>query len=157
MGQPRPLFHLFSSFQTNITNFTTNMYVKKCPSSIRCRDSNSRPLEHEPPPITTRPGLPPRLKLVTWLAKGNHTDLFQHSYSTLKFIFNISSWSSGLEENWRSRGREFESWHWILGTVFSTFICCKFVLFESDEKKEKDDGAGPFIKTFCFECASQID
>ena len=35
------------------------MYVKKCPSSIRCWDSNSRPLEHEPPPITTRPGLPP--------------------------------------------------------------------------------------------------
>ena len=59
MGQPRPLIHLFSSFQTNITNFTTNMYVKKCPSSIRCWDSNSRPLEHEPPPITTRPGLPP--------------------------------------------------------------------------------------------------
>ena len=24
MGQPRPLFHLFSSFQTHITNFTTN-------------------------------------------------------------------------------------------------------------------------------------
>ena len=35
MGQPRPLFHLFSSFQTNITNFTTNMYVKKYPSSTR--------------------------------------------------------------------------------------------------------------------------
>ena len=40
------------------------MYVKKCPSSIRCQDSNSRPLEHEPPPITTRPGLPP---IVVWL------------------------------------------------------------------------------------------
>ena len=59
MGQPRPLFNSFSSFQTNTSNFTTNMYVKKCPSRIRCRDSNSWPLEHEPPPITTRPGLPP--------------------------------------------------------------------------------------------------
>ena len=27
-----------------------------CPSSIRCRDSNSQPLKHESPPITTRPG-----------------------------------------------------------------------------------------------------
>ena len=28
------------------------------PSSIRRRDSNPRPLEHESTPITTRPGLP---------------------------------------------------------------------------------------------------
>ena len=31
----------------------------KRPSSIRRRDSNPRPLEHESSPITTRPGLPP--------------------------------------------------------------------------------------------------
>ena len=30
-----------------------------CPSNIRCRDSNSQPLDNESPPITTRPGLPP--------------------------------------------------------------------------------------------------
>ena len=30
-----------------------------CPSSIQCRNSNLKPLEHESPPITTRPGLPP--------------------------------------------------------------------------------------------------
>ena len=41
-------------------------YVKKCPSSIWCQDSNSRPLEHDSPPITTRPGLPP-LRLVFFL------------------------------------------------------------------------------------------
>ena len=55
MGQPRPLFHLFSSFETHITIFTTNKREK---SSIRRRDSNSQPLEHKSPPITTRPGLP---------------------------------------------------------------------------------------------------
>ena len=33
--------------------------VKKCLSSIWCRDLNPRPLEHDSPPITTRPGLPP--------------------------------------------------------------------------------------------------
>ena len=51
MGQPRPLFHLFSSFQTHITNLTANRYVKKCPSSIWCRDSNSQTFEHESLPI----------------------------------------------------------------------------------------------------------
>ena len=44
-GQPRPLFCLFSVFSKNNTLFTT--------SSIRCRDSNPRPLEHELSPITT--------------------------------------------------------------------------------------------------------
>ena len=49
----------FRSFQTNIvTIFTTNK-CEKCPSSIRCRDSNSQPSDHESPPLTTRPGLPP--------------------------------------------------------------------------------------------------
>ena len=33
--------------------------MKKCPPSIQCWDWNSQPLEHESPPITTRPGLPP--------------------------------------------------------------------------------------------------
>ena len=33
--------------------------VKKLPSRIPCWDSNSRPLEHKSPPITTRPVLPP--------------------------------------------------------------------------------------------------
>ena len=37
--------------------------VNKCSSSIKCRDSNSWSLEHESPPITTRPGL---LPLVDW-------------------------------------------------------------------------------------------
>ena len=57
LGQPRPLFYLFSSFQTHIiTIFTTNKCEKlSCPSSIQCRDSNSWPLEHESPPINTRP------------------------------------------------------------------------------------------------------
>ena len=56
---PTPASFLFLSFQTHITNFTKNRYVKKCSSSIWWRDLNSRPLEHEFPPITTRPGLLP--------------------------------------------------------------------------------------------------
>ena len=55
MGRTRPLFRLFQSDQSNITIFTTNQ-CEKCPSSIWHWDSNS-----QPPPLTTRPGLPPKL------------------------------------------------------------------------------------------------
>ena len=55
MGQSRPLFHLFLSFQTHII-ILQQINVKKCTSSIQCQDSNSQPLEHKSPPITTRPG-----------------------------------------------------------------------------------------------------
>ena len=57
MGNPRPLFRLFSSFQANITILKTNK-CEKCPSSIRCWDLNSQTMEHESPPIS--PGLPPQ-------------------------------------------------------------------------------------------------
>ena len=36
--------------------------------SIQCRDSNSRPLEHESPPITTRPGLLPEPSALLYLS-----------------------------------------------------------------------------------------
>ena len=39
MGQPRPLFRLFLSFQTNITILTTNK-CEKCPTSIQRWDLN---------------------------------------------------------------------------------------------------------------------
>ena len=53
MGQPRPLFRFyFWSFQTNITKFLQQIYVKKCPSSKRCWDSNPQPSERESLPLT---------------------------------------------------------------------------------------------------------
>ena len=54
---PASFFFIFGLFQTNIiTIFTTDLCEKmSCPSSIRHRDSNPRPLDGEPPPITTRP------------------------------------------------------------------------------------------------------
>ena len=42
------LFSVFSNKQIN---------VNKCPSCIRCWDSNPQPFEHELSPVTTRPGL----------------------------------------------------------------------------------------------------
>ena len=40
MGLPRPLFHLFSSFQTHITHFTNKQVCEIMSSSIWYRDSN---------------------------------------------------------------------------------------------------------------------
>ena len=48
-------FHLFKL----TLQFLQQINVKKCRSSIQFLDSNLQPLEHESPPITTRPGLPP--------------------------------------------------------------------------------------------------
>ena len=58
-ANPGLFFIYFRSFKKNIVRtFTTDQCEKmSCPSSIRRRDSNSRPSEHEPPHITTRPGL----------------------------------------------------------------------------------------------------
>ena len=57
-------YSLFLVYSKNIiTIFTTNI-CEKCPSSIGSWDLNPRPLEHESPPVTTRPGLPPFHTLV---------------------------------------------------------------------------------------------
>ena len=45
------ILSFFGSFQTNIIQFLQQKYVKKCSSSIRCRDSNPRPPEHQSPSI----------------------------------------------------------------------------------------------------------
>ena len=59
LGHPRPLFpFIFVFFNNKHFNFKTNK-CKKCPSSIWCWDSNPQRSEHQPLPITTRPGLPP--------------------------------------------------------------------------------------------------
>ena len=64
--QSRHLFRLFSVFSNKHYKFLQQIYVKNCPSSIWCWDSNKRPLERESSPITTRPGLPPTLCLLVW-------------------------------------------------------------------------------------------
>ena len=58
-ANPGHFFVYIRSFQTNIITIFTSNKCEKCPSNIQCRDSNPRPLEHEPLPINTRPGLPP--------------------------------------------------------------------------------------------------
>ena len=75
---------IFGLFKQALLQFLQKINVKKtCPSSIWRRDSNPPPSEHEPPPITTRPGLPPN-KLVCihfcvygpwWWSSGQHARL----------------------------------------------------------------------------------
>ena len=59
---PGLFFVYFWSYSNKQYNFYNNSKWKN-PSSIQRRDLNPRPLEHESPPITTRPGLPPNRKL----------------------------------------------------------------------------------------------
>ena len=54
IAHPRPLFVYFRLFKQTL------QFLQQI-SGIRCWDSNPRPLEHESPPITTRPGLLPYL------------------------------------------------------------------------------------------------
>ena len=53
------LFFIYFRLFKNTLQFLQQINMKKCPSSIQCKDLNSCRLEHESPPITTRPGLPP--------------------------------------------------------------------------------------------------
>ena len=60
MNKPRPLLSfIFGLFKQTVPQFYNKYHVKKCPFSIQCQDLNPWLLEHESPPITTRPGLPP--------------------------------------------------------------------------------------------------
>ena len=59
MGQPRPLFRLFSVFSNKHHYNFTAIICEKCPSRIQCLDSNPRPSECESIPMTTIPGFPP--------------------------------------------------------------------------------------------------
>ena len=72
IGQPRPLLSfIFGRFKQTSLQFLQQTFVKKCPSSKWCRDSNPQSLEHESPPIITRPGpeTPVLFVYCFWVAK----------------------------------------------------------------------------------------
>ena len=76
-AKPDLFFVYIWSFQTINTIFTTNQCEEmSCPSSILCQDSNPRSLEHESPPITTRPGLPPTELDSRWVQASNNLNRF---------------------------------------------------------------------------------
>ena len=64
-GPSSASFSFIFVFSNKQYNSLTIMCEKMLwPSSIRHRDSNQRPLEHESLPITTRPGLPPKNRIL---------------------------------------------------------------------------------------------
>ena len=52
-----PLIIYFWSLQTTVEILTTNKKVKMIRLVFSSRDLTSRPLDHQSPPVTTRPGL----------------------------------------------------------------------------------------------------
>ena len=102
-------FVYFRSFQTNNTILTTNQCEKmSCPSSIRHWDSNPRPLECESPPITTRPGLPPKDQellrscfLLTFPRTGwgsrNRNSIGQKWPKVMRFVQNFATLAPHLK------------------------------------------------------------
>ena len=88
-ANPGLFFVYFESFQTNNTIFTINKCEKmSCPSTI-WRNSNPRSSEHESPPITTRPGLPPYLitllGLISYCCSHSYTYVYGRSYLSCLF------------------------------------------------------------------------
>ena len=81
MGQPRPLFRLFSVFPNKHHYIFTTNICEKYLFIIRCWDSKTRPLECESPPITTRPG-PDPIKIFLHIFYA--TQFFMHSDWLLK-------------------------------------------------------------------------
>ena len=54
---PASFSFIFGLFKQTSLQLLPQLYVKKCPFSIWCWDSNPRPLEYESLPVTTRPRL----------------------------------------------------------------------------------------------------
>ena len=78
LAKPGLFFCLFSSFQTLITNFRTNRYVKKCYVHL-VHGAGIQTLEHESPPINTRPGLTPHMSKFQWLGFAKLNSEFAES------------------------------------------------------------------------------
>ena len=60
------LFFIYICLFKPTLQFLQQIHVKKCPSSIWCRELNPQPSKDESPPITTRPGHPPNWSNGLW-------------------------------------------------------------------------------------------
>ena len=68
-ANPGLFYHLLLVFSNKYhCNFKIK-YIQKCPFTIQSWDLNPRPLEHESPPITTRPELLPNI-FFKWAIPG---------------------------------------------------------------------------------------
>ena len=63
-GPPLAPFPLISGLFKQNLHFLQQIDMKKCHSSILCRDSNPQPLEHESFPVINRPGHRPLFRII---------------------------------------------------------------------------------------------
>ena len=82
-NSPSPILFSFIFGLCKQTNYTILQKMTKCQYSIQCYDLNPIPPEHESPPITTRPGLPPQ-GLQFFNARGPTHEVLKH-FSRVKF------------------------------------------------------------------------
>ena len=118
VGQSRPLFHLFSVFFKQTLQFLQQIYVKKCPSSILCRDSNPQPSERESLPITTRPGLLPCTKFLLWIG------IFQLKADLVDAALVLSVILLVVSSNWHLHIKCSKSFYHQSCTEIYRFLCC---------------------------------
>ena len=87
---PVASFCLFFCLNKQTLQFLQQIYVKKCPSCLRCWDLNPRPSGQESHPITTTPGLRKKLFCTNWsFCKVPHTyiNILMHCIDALNEHF----------------------------------------------------------------------
>ena len=92
------LFYIYFVF-SNTLQILQHQF-EKCPSSIRCQDSNSQPLELESPPITTRPGLP--AKFIILPCQWYFSRALRRLQTSFAATSKCGSWLRLSPERWRS-------------------------------------------------------
>ena len=100
-ANPGLFFVYFRLFKQTL-QLLQQINVKKCPSSIRHRDSNSQPSDYESPPLTTRPKLPPKIRYpcleYSIFALRVSSELWSLSlFDTLCFIWGENFLANGNE------------------------------------------------------------
>ena len=116
MDLPRPLFGLFSSLKQAL-QILQQLNVKI--SSKRCWYSNPQPLEHESPPTTTRPELPPT-SVQSW---STDFDLLKCCWKCNLFQLSEMCIFQKFERNWNLIKIYFNPF-----SFFSFFLLYLFLL-----------------------------
>ena len=110
------------------------MLKMSCQSSIRHQDLNSRPSEHEPPPITTRPGLSPysfffwqSSHLQSWNGRNifNFKKVFSYSFLFSSLLFSwlwISGIGSKPSTDWATTTAQQVTLYYSMFVLFSELL-----------------------------------
>ena len=110
-------FTYFQSFQT--IHFSKKLMLKS-PFSIQCWDLNLRPLEHEPSPMTTRPGFPPK-NSKTFI----HSNWFQDAQSK---VIRVERDVDSTDGDKKESSSKVSGRYWPIPNQISSLKACSDVL-----------------------------